>query len=38
MGNVYYPFYLTLCQVPELDNEYALSHIFYILLRAKVLK
>ena len=38
MDNVYYPDYLTCCQVPELDNEYALLHIFYMLLRIKVLK
>ena len=38
MGNVYYPDYLTCCQVQVLDNEYALLHIFYILLCAKVLK
>ena len=38
MGNVYYPDYLTCCQVQVLYSIYALLHIFYILLCAKVLK
>lgn len=38
MGNVYYPDYLTCCQVQVLYSKYALLHIFYMLLRIKVLK
>lgn len=38
MDNVYYPDYLTCCQVQVLYSKYALSHIFYMLLRIKVLK
>lgn len=38
MDNVYYPDYLTCCQVQVLYCKYALLHIFYILLRIKVLK
>ena len=38
MDNVYYPHYLTRCQAQVLYSEYALLHIFYILLCIKVLK
>ena len=38
MDNVYYPDYLTCCQVQVLYSKYALLHIFYMLLCIKVLK